>query len=85
MVAPERAGDGLRPHEGWQLVTLPDLSQRHWPGFSGPAWYRLDWRADCQDEPMALNIDRMVMSAEVWPRSFMTAGRSTPERSISVA
>ena len=66
MVAPERAGDGLRPHEGWQLVTLPDLSQRHWPGFSGPAWYRLDWRADCQDEPLVLNIDRMVMAAEVW-------------------
>ncbi|OLS60416.1 sensor histidine kinase [Pseudomonas putida] len=65
-VAPERAGDGLRPVEGWQPVTLPDLWQRHWPGFSAAAWYRLDWQADCPGEVLALNIDRLVMAAEVW-------------------
>src|SRR5690606_30853857 len=66
MMAPERAGDGLRPLEGWQPVSLPDLWQRHWPGFLGPVWYRLDWQANCADEPLALNIDRVVMAGEVW-------------------
>lgn len=66
MVAPERGGDGVRPLAGWQTVTLPDLWQRHWPGFLGPVWYRLDWQADCAGEPLALNIDRMVMAGEVW-------------------
>ncbi|WP_110973522.1 sensor histidine kinase [Pseudomonas huaxiensis] len=66
MMAPERAVDGQRPREGWQPATLPDLWQRHWPGFTGPAWYRLDWQTDCRDEPLALNIDHMVMAAEVW-------------------
>lgn len=66
LVAPERAGDGVRPLEGWQPVTLPDLWQRHWPGFVGPVWYRLDWQADCSDELLALNINRMVMAGEVW-------------------
>ncbi|MHA6195113.1 sensor histidine kinase [Pseudomonas wadenswilerensis] len=66
LVAPERAGDGQRPLEGWQPVKLPDLWQRHWPGFFGPAWYRLDWQSGCQGQLLALNIDRMVMAAEVW-------------------
>ncbi|WP_175651870.1 sensor histidine kinase [Pseudomonas sp. Marseille-P9899] len=66
LVAPERAGDGVRPLEGWQPVSLPDMWQRHWPGFLGPAWYRLDWQADCPGEPLALNIDRMAMAGEVW-------------------
>ncbi|WP_157969719.1 sensor histidine kinase [Pseudomonas huaxiensis] len=66
LVAPERAGDGVRPREGWQPVSLPDMWQRHWPGFLGPAWYRLDWQADCPGEPLALNIDRMAMAGEVW-------------------
>lgn len=66
MMAPERTGDGVRPLEGWQPVSLPDLWQRHWPGFTGAVWYRLDWRADCPREPIALNIERMVMAGEVW-------------------
>lgn len=66
LVAPERTGDGMRPHEGWQPVNLPDLWQRHWPGFFGPVWYRLDWQAGCPGELLALNINRMVMAGEVW-------------------
>ena len=71
MVAPERAGDGVRPLEGWQPASLPDLWQRHWPGFLGPVWYRLDWQADCAGEPLALNIDRMVMAGEVWLNDYL--------------
>ncbi|UCJ17468.1 histidine kinase [Pseudomonas sp. MM211] len=56
----------MRPLDGWQPVSLPDLWQRHWPGFLGPVWYRLDWQADCPGEPLALNITRMVMAGEVW-------------------
>lgn len=56
----------MRPREGWQPVSLPDLWQRHWPGFGGAVWYRLDWQADCAGEPLALSIDRMVMAGEVW-------------------
>lgn len=26
----------------------------------------LDWQADCAGQPLALNIDRMVMAGEVW-------------------
>lgn len=66
MATPERAGDGVRPLDGWQPVSLPDLWQRHWPGFFGPVWYRLDWQSDCPGEPLALSIDRMVMAGEVW-------------------
>ncbi|WP_339560921.1 ATP-binding protein [Pseudomonas sp. EA_65y_Pfl1_P113] len=66
MAAPERAGDGVRPREGWQPVSLPDLWQRHWPGFGGAVWYRLDWQADCSGESLALSIDRMVMAGELW-------------------
>ncbi|QMV62985.1 ATP-binding protein [Pseudomonas berkeleyensis] len=66
MAAPERGEAGVRPMDGWQAVTLPDLWQRHWPGFLGPVWYRLDWQADCAGEPLALNISRMVMAGEVW-------------------
>ena len=62
----QAAVHGLRPLEGWQPVSLPDLWERHWPGFLGPVWYRLDWQADCSDEPQALNIARMVMAGEVW-------------------
>lgn len=56
----------MRPVDGWQPVSLPDLWQRHWPGFLGPVWYRLDWQADCSGEPLTLNISRMVMAGEVW-------------------
>jgi len=66
MVAPEQDYEGRRPVEGWQRVNLPDLWQRHWPGFVGPVWYRLDWQAECPGEPLALNVDRMVMAGEVW-------------------
>ncbi len=66
MAAPERGEAGVRPVDGWQTVALPDLWQRHWPGFLGPVWYRLDWQADCPREPLALNISRMVMAGEVW-------------------
>lgn len=66
MVAPERAGDGVRPQDGWQPVNLPDLWQRHWPGFLGAVWYRLEWHVDCPLDVLALNIDRMVLAGEVW-------------------
>jgi len=66
LVAPERSGVSARPLDGWQPVSLPDLWQRHWPGFHGAVWYRVDWQADCPGEPLALNIDRMAMAAEVW-------------------
>ena len=66
MAAPERAGDGVRPQDGWQPVSLPDLWQRHWPGFAGAVWYRLEWQADCPQNVLALNIDRMVLAGEVW-------------------
>lgn len=66
MAAPERGAVGVRPADGWQPVTLPDLWLRHWPGFVGPVWYRLDWQTECPAEPMALNISRMVMAGEVW-------------------
>lgn len=66
MAAPERGEAGVRPVDGWQAVELPDLWQRHWPGFVGPVWYRLDWQADCSGEALALNISRMVMAGEVW-------------------
>ena len=38
-----RSADGVRPVEGWEPVTLPDRWGRRWPGYSGTAWYRIDW------------------------------------------
>ena len=66
LLAPEQAGATQPPADGWQPVTLPDLWQKRWDGFSGAVWYRLDWRQDCQGQPLALNVDRMVMAAQVF-------------------
>ncbi|PWF24006.1 7TM diverse intracellular signaling domain-containing protein [Corticimicrobacter populi] len=65
-MAPERAGDGQRPTEGWQTVTLPDIWQRHWPGFNGPVWYRVDWQTACPAQTVALHVSGMAMAGQVF-------------------
>lgn len=31
----------------WHNVTLPDHWLDRWPGYSGAAWYRIDWQRGC--------------------------------------
>ncbi len=52
--------------ESWQRVTLPDLWEKHWPGYTGAVWYRVNWHNDCASQPVALNVDRMVMAGQVF-------------------
>jgi two-component system sensor histidine kinase UhpB len=54
------------PTDGWERITLPDLWHSHGTGFTGPLWYRVNWRNDCRDGPIALNIDRMVMAGQIF-------------------
>lgn len=68
--------DGSRPDTAapWQPVTLPDDWSKRWPGYTGTAWYRIDWQRHCADaatSPVppaqtALAIDFIVMAGEVF-------------------
>lgn len=66
-----RSADGARPVEGWEPVTLPDMWERRWPGYSGTAWYRIDWvreGAACSARPaeLGLGIDGIGIAGEVF-------------------
>ncbi len=41
--------DGVRPVQGWERVTLPDIgAPRGWPiKGGGSVWYRIDWERGC--------------------------------------
>ncbi len=39
--------DEVRPTQGWEPVTLPDLWTRRWPDHTGTVWYRIDWDRGC--------------------------------------
>lgn len=66
-----RAQDGMRPAQGWEPVTLPDVWTRRWPGHDGSVWYRIDWERGCAtagegEEPLALGIDGISIAGEVF-------------------
>lgn len=66
-----RSADGVRPVEGWESVTLPDRWGRRWPGYSGTAWYRIDWEragAECSARAaeLGLGIDGIGSAGEVF-------------------
>ena len=66
-----RSADGVRPVEGWEDVTLPDVWTRRWPGDGGPVWYRMDWERGCAAtttgaEPLAVGLSGMSMAGEVF-------------------
>ncbi|WP_349291613.1 7TM diverse intracellular signaling domain-containing protein [Achromobacter sp. Marseille-Q0513] len=61
--------DGARPADGpaWQPVTLPDDWSARWPGHTGKAWYRIDWRCDgASRAPAALALESIIMAGEVY-------------------
>lgn len=62
--------EGGRPGpDAWRPVTLPDDWAARWPDYSGTAWYRIDWRAQCPDGragPVALVLESVVMAGEVY-------------------
>ena len=65
--------DGSKPVDAkWQAVTLPDNWVTRWPGYSGTAWYRIDWQRQCADgqnersSPVALTLESIVMAGEVY-------------------
>lgn len=73
------AADGSRPGDAapWQPVTaLPDDWSLRWPGYTGTAWYRIDFQRDCTHADAAtppaapaqtaLAIDYIVMAGEVF-------------------
>ena len=61
--------DGARPADGpaWRPVTLPDDWSARWPGYTGKAWYRIDWRCDgASRAPAALALESVIMAGEVY-------------------
>ncbi|AUT49656.1 7TM diverse intracellular signaling domain-containing protein [Achromobacter sp. AONIH1] len=61
--------DGARPADGpaWRPVTLPDDWSARWPGHTGKAWYRIDWRCDgASRAPAALALESIIMAGEVY-------------------
>lgn len=66
--APE--SEGQRPTTGWETVSLPDSWSQRWPRHDGSVWYRIDWQrdtaADCLDAPVALAVDRINMTGELF-------------------
>lgn len=59
-------GAAQPPAEGWETTRLPDLWQKHSAPPAGATWYRLDWRYECPDQPVAVTVDHMVMAAQVY-------------------
>lgn len=57
---------GELPQSGWEPVSLPDVWRPQWLGLPGGLWYRVAWTNACQDQPVALAVDRMVMAAQVY-------------------
>lgn len=66
-----RSPDGTRPTRGWQNVTLPDNWGTRWPGYTGTAWYRIDWEGGCGKESVALGIDGIADTGEVFANDDM--------------
>ncbi|WP_240933237.1 ATP-binding protein [Diaphorobacter sp. HDW4B] len=60
-------GDGsARPTEGWIKTKLPDAMNRHWPGYDGSGWYRVDFDASACTVPVALGIDGISVAGAVY-------------------
>ncbi|WP_078059591.1 sensor histidine kinase [Xanthomonas massiliensis] len=62
--------DGRTPISGWQPITLPDYWGTRWPGFSGQAWYRIQWQPACLDEhgsprPLALLVKWISLAGRI--------------------
>ena len=61
------SGDGsVRPTEGWIQTKLPDAMNRHWPGYDGSGWYRVDFDASGCTVPVALGIDGISVAGAVY-------------------
>lgn len=65
--------DGSKPvNAKWQTITLPDNWMTRWPGYSGTAWYRIEWQRECasgkmeRSSPVALALEAIVMAGEVY-------------------
>lgn len=72
--AVQGVADGSQPDHAakWQAVTLPDNWMKRWPGYSGTAWYRIEWKRQCADgknersSSVALALESIVMAGEVY-------------------
>jgi two-component system sensor histidine kinase UhpB len=65
---PDGADPAVRPAQGWENVTLPEVWSTRWRGHEGSAWYRIDWEQPCSvgGEPVALGIDGFAVAGEVF-------------------
>ena len=50
----------------WTPVKLRDVWRERWPGYTGAAWYRIDWERSCADQPVALTLNSIIMAGEVF-------------------
>lgn len=66
VVAKALGDDHARPTEGWLDTALPDVLHRHWPGYDGSAWYRIDFDASGCTAPVALGIDGISVAGAVY-------------------
>ena len=78
--------DGQRPVDGWQALKIPHAATQTWPDWSGPVWYRLDWKLQCQpgaaasDAQLALAIAGIRLAGTVyWNDALLWSDRSLVE------
>lgn len=61
------------PDEGWVPVTLLDTWDKRWPRHNGVVWYRLHWDQERIDQPVALLIHYVCMSAAIHVNGHLLA------------
>lgn len=59
-----------RPTIDWKEVShFPDFSETHWKNYTGPVWYKIQWKYHCQNpnnNPLTLVIRYMNMAAKIY-------------------
>lgn len=58
------------PTIGWKEVShFPDFSETHWKNYTGPVWYKIQWKYYCKNpnnNPLTLVISYMNMAAKIY-------------------
>lgn len=56
------------PQHGWEDVKLPDDWETRWKNYTGSAWYKIQWRYQCNQEnqAVALLIERINLAGAIY-------------------
>lgn len=56
------------PQSGWERVQLPDDWEKRWAHYTGSAWYKIQWRYQCNQDhqAVALLIERINLAGAIY-------------------